>query len=715
MSGTSRTGPINRDPRVHQTGQLRPDPVGTYTAAVPDALPRPLRRPALVGGFLALVVTTWMVAGGSGSLFGPPLLLGGIFDAQGRALTEGHLDVVPEEVYFEGIVVGGRTHVYYGILPSMARLPILVATDRFDDRLTGPSLVLGTAVLLTAGTHLLALARARMRGDAPITRVERAVTGAWLFLLAAGTPVVFLASRRWIYHEAELWGAALSLAGFGQLLAWTMRPTRWRLVAFGAVTTMAILTRASVGVGPAMAMGILWLDLNQARLRGRAPRWAPEELAGLSAWERVGTAATVGTPVALHALVNWARFGSLFGVPFDQQVLSQFDKPRQAALVDNGGSLFGLQFIPSSLVRFLDPTAIEFRRTFPFVDFPGPPTILGDVTYDTIDLTSSLTASAPLLSLLAVVGLFALFVRRHKVALAPWRVCVAAAAATVLPTLGIAFIAHRYLSDLLPVAVLAATLGLQVVLPRAHDEPAPEPRRRAGRRIMAAALLTLGAASVWFSIGLAVRYQATGTLASGAEGRARAVALQQKASRLPLVVGLPVERGATLPSTAADGTLHVIGDCTALYQWSFDQWLPLARAGRAGRYIFSVEGVGGRSGGGVVPLARAEGRDGAYSVTVATGADDTWRLQIRRDDGIVIEIPLRSTPSQVTVTFDHHLDRVEAESGGLVVHQPAPLLGFDMELGASSGTSAVPERSPVTVRARPATTAECRRILGPDD
>lgn len=682
---------------------------------MPGALPRQLRRPALVGASLALVLTIWVVAGGSGSLFGPPLLLGGIFDAQGRALLEGHLDVAPEEVYVEGIVVDERTHVYYGIAPSIARLPVLVATDRFDDRLTGPSLVLGTAVFLMAGIHLLALARARMRGEAPITGVERMVTGAWVFLLAAGTPVVFLASRRWIYHEAELWGAALSLAAFGQLLAWTMRPTRWRLLAFGAVTTVAILTRASVGVGPALAMGILWLDLTQAGVRGRSPRWAPEDLAGLSARGRVGTAAAAGAPVALHAIVNWARFGSLFAVPLDQQLLSQVDKPRQAALADNGGSLFGLRFVPTSLVRFLDPTAIELRRTFPFVDFPGPPTIFGDVTYDTIDLSSSLTGSAPLLSLLAVVGLFALVVRRHKVALAPWRVCVAAAAATVLPTLAIAFLAHRYLSDLLPVAVLVATLGLQVMLHRAHDEPAPGPRERAGPRLMGAAFVILGAASVWFSTGLAVSYQATGTPTSGAEGRSRAVALQQEASRLPLVDGLPVERGATLPRTAADGTLHVIGDCTALYQWGFDQWLALARSGGAGHYVFNLEGVGDRTVSGVVLLARAEGRDGVYSVTVARGAGTTWRLQIRRDDRVVVEIPLRSTPSRVRVTFDHHLDRIEAESGGLIVRRPVPLSGFDIDLGVSSGTGAVTERSPVTVQARPATTAECRRILGPDN
>ena len=47
-------------------------------------------------------------------------------------------------------------------------------------------------------------------------------------------------------------------------------------------------------------------------------------------------------PLIAFAIANWARFRSLFSVPFPLQVFSQFNENRQAMLSDNNGSFFGL-------------------------------------------------------------------------------------------------------------------------------------------------------------------------------------------------------------------------------------------------------------------------------------------------------------------------------------------------------------------------------------
>ena len=88
----------------------------------------------------------------------------------------------------------------------------------------------------------------------------------------------------------------------------------------------------------------------------------------------------------------------------NRQVISYESVHRQAVLAANGGSLFGLKFLPTNLLQFARPDALTVTRTFPWIFFPGKALVLGHLLYDTRDWTSSVPASMPVLFLLAVVG-----------------------------------------------------------------------------------------------------------------------------------------------------------------------------------------------------------------------------------------------------------------------------------------------------------------------
>ena len=67
-------------------------------------------------------------------------------------------------------------------------------------------------------------------------------------------------------------------------------------------------------------------------------------------------------PVALYAAVNRARFGTLFSVPWQRQVLFLVHPHTAHALDANGGTYFGFQCAPTTLLQYFRPDALGPAR-----------------------------------------------------------------------------------------------------------------------------------------------------------------------------------------------------------------------------------------------------------------------------------------------------------------------------------------------------------------
>src|SRR4029453_9247314 len=77
----------------------------------------------------------------------------------------------------------------------------------------------------------------------------------------------FLASGAVVYHEAAIWGLALTVLSFDAVLRFALRPTGWRLVGTTALITLTMLSRQSVGLAPLASLGLvcLWFLWRPAR------------------------------------------------------------------------------------------------------------------------------------------------------------------------------------------------------------------------------------------------------------------------------------------------------------------------------------------------------------------------------------------------------------------------------------------------------------------
>jgi hypothetical protein len=551
-----------------------------------------------VGGLAATVICAWVVFGGSGDLFAREPLAS-FYDAQARSLIHGHWDVPKEPVSFERFNIDGHYYMYFGPWPAVLRMPVIAFTEDLDGRLSRISMLVAFVVLLVFAARLAWQARTLLRGDGPPTRATLIAAAGFVFVTGCGSTALFLVGRAWVFHEAILWGIAMSLASFYFLIAY-LTTARGRDLAWTCLTaTLALLSRPSVGTGPVIALGfVLAIQLiprvtTRIRTgRARTPRPERSQRGSLPRWLGIGDAAVtrpawsvavaIGIPIALYAYVNYSKFGTLFGLPIDKQDLL-LERPERKSALAASNALFSLEYAPTNLLQYLRPDAIGFDRVFPWVTFSAPAHIVGHVPFDNIEPSASIPAASTLLVALAVFGIVAAIRMPHPATgrgtAAVLRVPILAAALGTIGTIVLGVQLERYEGDFVPLLVIAGAAGLfwlPVLLTR---------RPRLVRNLARGALVALAAWSVWATFSLTLRYQRAYSAFQPTSVRAGFVSFQLDINDT-LGLGRPFEvrRGATLPIVAGKefrrtsaplGRLFIVGDCTGLFLSTARTWEPV--------------------------------------------------------------------------------------------------------------------------------------------
>ena len=591
------------------------------------------------GALAAFPLFLWMLAIGRLDLLhsGP---LDSFFDSQTRALFDGHWDIPRGELGFEAFIVDDKAYTYFGLWPSALRMPIFAVTDAYDGRLTQLSILAAFVVFMAATARLGWRVRQCAYGDEMPSRVEKIAAGMFTFILGAGSVVLFLGSRPVVYHEAELWGAAWSIAAFASIVAYAREPNRADLVRAGTTTALALLSRGSVGLAPLVALGCLVLVHAVRLLRDFANRDERKIVGGLL----LATA----VPFLLYAAVNVARFDHPWRLPIEDQVATQIDPIRPAIFEGTNGSLFAPKFVPTNTLAMFRPDAIAVDGLFPFITFPERAEEVGDITFATFDPAASLPVSMPLLFLLAIYGAIVVFGRRS--AYAPTRVLVLGGIVGALGVMTIPFVNQRYQSDFLPLLVVLGTVGVTAGVHRFAESRA--------RWWLVALVAFLGVWSVCVNFALALQYQRAYSPFPTETERAAYLGFQDDLDdALPGGSRATIERGDALPDPASGGTFFVLGECDGVYWSDGASWTAVERTNRTGRYDFE--------------LSPTDARPGTKNVLLRAGANDVEDLLWLEHLGenrvrFVLEAsraaePLVSDaielPADVTVTFDNRLGR----------------------------------------------------------
>ena len=251
---------------------------------------------SLAGVGVVLIPYLWVLF----ALWEPPSLFrttnggygGNFYDVQARAILHGHLYLPNGAIGAEAFLHNGHQYTYFGLFPSLLRIPVLLVTHSLDGRLDALSIL--TAWLLTGLFTSLLVWRVRilMRGPAILGRAEAASLGVLMAIFMGGSVLVFLAADPYDYSEDLAWSVAVTTGSFFALLGVLERPSAGRVLASGVLDLAANLTRGSTGL--ACVIGALlvaaWFALGRegpnrrwwlsdARCRSRSPRdWLLHQL-----------------------------------------------------------------------------------------------------------------------------------------------------------------------------------------------------------------------------------------------------------------------------------------------------------------------------------------------------------------------------------------------------------------------------------------------------
>ena len=372
------------------------------------------------------------------------------YSFQAQAMLHGHLWVKPGSIGIEGFVVHHRTYTYFGIFPSLLRMPFLaVAPHLSASAFTAPMMAAAWILAGTMSGLLLWRVRVLARGAVAVSRLEAVLAGIWLATVLAGSVMLFLAATPWVFSEDILWSIALAIGVVFTLLGVLEAPSYPRVAVAGLFVVAADLTRVTTGVAAILGALLVgaWLLVTRGERRDRRRGGA-----------MIGAGVLAGL---LGAAVNELKFQMLFGLPMGDHVWTGLNAHRRAFLAAHGGQETGLAFLPSNLLAYLQPFGLRINGTFPFIWLPGhTATRIGGVLFDQTYPTASIPASMPLLTLLGIIGVIVAVRSRGDRGMALVRLPMLAMAAACAAIFFWGYIATRYLGDFLPFLVIASAVGL---------------------------------------------------------------------------------------------------------------------------------------------------------------------------------------------------------------------------------------------------------------
>jgi hypothetical protein len=425
-----------------------------------------IRLAWLLGGGGALMLAllwAWMLGAGQLQFISPLanvgyLVTGRFWDAQSAAMLLGRLAVPCETLVGEAFVMADGCYGYFGVTPSLLRLPASLLCPTCAGGWNRVAMLAG-GLLNYLFTVLIAWRL--LAGAASGTRRSAWAVGFGL-VAALSSSLLLVVGNPLPYYEAILWASGFSLGTLWAALRWGETGSPAAAAGMLLLCLLALHSRVTVGLGVSLTAGIA---LAAPLLRQWAQHWP--SLAGAAArprrWSLIGLLA-LGLAVASPLAVNVAKFGRI-SPPFERHVIYSSNPVRLARIQS---APFSLRYLGCTLRGYLSSTVDTWPR-FPWLlrsfSWVPPDPMLTDLSFcadagmENIEPFYAIYYTFPALLLLAALGWLAPVRGWHQRWSTTSGLALGAAAAAA-PTFLFPTLTHRYLHDLYPLLILGGAAGL---------------------------------------------------------------------------------------------------------------------------------------------------------------------------------------------------------------------------------------------------------------
>jgi hypothetical protein len=411
--------------------------------------------------FFSVIFAIYMYAWATQWTLNPdlPILYGGrFFVEQANSMLNGYFWVPESALPIECFYIDGKCTGYYGIFPSLLRIPFVLVFGGAIPELNAVFISIAAGIALWAALHLCL--QVLQKGPSGTGRTKSIAMVLVAMTLGPGS-VLLLIFDPYVYQESIMWSVAGVLVAANLYWRWIHERRIWQILG------MAVACACSAGSRPTTAFVGLLLLTGIGLTLSKEKTLHKKAVLGL---------------VALGLLPLLMSFGVLMlkmGTP--QQDFSKYESKAalQNVADNNNGSLgYSTRYIPTTIFMYLRPDALRFSTEWPWIQFRFGPntettlaneksTELDSITYlpplpnnsMLLERITSLTNIMPL-ALFATLFATAGFLRRKQ-----WHLLLLIAAVSTAPlVLFVQFsIASRYLADFYPLLALGTVLCVTLI------------------------------------------------------------------------------------------------------------------------------------------------------------------------------------------------------------------------------------------------------------
>jgi hypothetical protein len=401
---------------------------------------------------LTILVCAWFVTWGDWNFFAKEDFCD-FYDAQARSTLASRLDVPPAAIGTESFTFHGRTYGYFGIAPSLLRIPFVAAFGNMDGRWSHLMMLIASTINLLCAYRFLQLAAGSPRSSA-----HRMLNSLVILCAGVGSTNVFLVARSFTFHEAIMWSATFGLLFALTTFKYLARPRLGALCLSGLFAFMSLHSRATVGAGALLGLAIL-----STTLVYRAIKSSPDQdnFFGFGDVRKPWLQASVATGLTVfiamsYLAINYAKFHTFDSVPLKYY---DFYVRNPIYLQMTGGRQIHLENIPTAIASYLGFHPLWLSPMFPWIFPSREATFIGDPAIMVVEGFSTFPVSMPALFVLALLGCRPLIcdtnptMRRLRIPV----IAMFAGGAVMLATVAIT---ERYLHDFYPTLIILAAIGV---------------------------------------------------------------------------------------------------------------------------------------------------------------------------------------------------------------------------------------------------------------